>query len=131
MCATLGLSCITWPTQGIANRLQKVRLFCPSEQAWGAILKTSCAAGFPSQHDTGVLRELKAKVKRGDKGSPHEVLEYPVNPKELPFYDSAYQGEELAQVDEERVLAILLFPFAKRTRKRKHEWTHEWMLPQT
>ena len=85
--------------------MQKVRLFCPSEQAWGAILKTSCAAGFPSQHDTGVLRELKAKVKRGDKGSPHEVLEYPVNPKELPFYDSAYQGEELAQVDEERVLA--------------------------
>ena len=105
MCATLGLSCITWPTQGIANRLQKVRLFCPSEQAWGAILKTACAAGFPSQHDTGVLRELKAKVKRGDKGSPHEALEYPVNPKELPFYDSAYQGEELAQVDEERVLA--------------------------
>ena len=69
--------------------MQKVRLFCPSEQAWGAILKTSCAAGFPSQHDTGVLRELKAKVKRADKGSPH----------------SAYQGEELAQVDEERVLA--------------------------
>lgn len=78
----------------------------PSEQAWSQILRTACAAGFPSQHDTSVLRELKAKVKRGDKGAPHEVVEYPVNPTELPFYDSAYEGEELAKVDEERILAL-------------------------
>lgn len=81
-----------------------LRLFCPSEQSWAVILKASCAAGFPSQHDTAILRELKAKVKRGDQGLPHEVVEYPVNPEELKFFAVAYANEELGKIDEERIL---------------------------
>ena len=81
-----------------------LRLFCPSEQSWGVILKASCAAGFPSQHDTAVLRELKSKVKRADQGLPHEVIEYPVNPEELKFFDVAYAKEELGKIDEELIM---------------------------
>lgn len=89
--------------QGIANRVCKLRLYGASEQAWSQILRTACAAGFPSQHDTSLL--MKGEVKRGDKGAPHDVVECPVHPKDLPFYDSAYEGEELAKVDEERILS--------------------------
>ncbi len=57
-------------------------------------MKASCAAGFPAQHDTFVLKELKTNVKKGDHGLPHDVVEYPNSPRDLPFFESAYEDEE-------------------------------------
>ena len=58
------------------------------------VLKASCAAGFPARHDTFVLKELKIKVKKGDHGLPHDVIEYPNSPRDLPFFESAYEDEK-------------------------------------
>ncbi|CAE7337656.1 unnamed protein product [Symbiodinium sp. KB8] len=101
----------------IANRLVKLHLWLPSEQAVRAVMQAAVASGFThaEEHRIGIVRAIKAAVKQRTKSMPRTLqlpTPMPSNPKDLPgdiFAQACPEGDPPVSLEEGKCLAVQMF----------------------
>lgn len=100
---------VTMPLiRGIVKRMRKINLILPKESMWKKIINAAQVAGLDvPDADTSVAYKKSMKAMLSRETSPSEkidVVSFPVDPRELACFKTAYEGDPPMSLDEAAVL---------------------------